>query len=139
MEWTVHLGRRHPGRAVAVAAVVLLASLLAQVVFRSPLGFWMTAALLLGATAEFLFPVRYRLTPTFAEARGVLFWRRIEWKEVKRLLVGNREIKLSPLKHPSPREAFRGVVLRCEEDQDGLLAAVRRFREAAHTDAAARD
>lgn len=135
-EWTVHLAARSPARALGVALVIGLAAGWAAFLFGNAVAFLATAALLIGAASEFLFPVRYRLTPGFAEARGPLHWRRIAWGEVKRVYVGNGEIKLSPLKHGGPREAFRGVVLRFEGDPDGLRAAIRQYREAAaETDA----
>lgn len=114
-----------------MACLILLTGLWAIYFFRSPLGFVMAAGLLTAAVSEFLFPVRYRLTSEYAEARGPLHWRRIAWGEVKRVYVGKEEIKLSPLKHGGPREAFRGVVLRVAGDPEPVLAAVRSFREAA--------
>lgn len=130
-EWTIHLAARRPGHAIAVSLVIGLAAGWAAFLFANPLAFLATAGLLIGAASEFLFPVRYQLTPEFAEARGPLYWRRIAWGEVKRVYVGNGEIKLSPLKHGGPREAFRGVVLRFEGDPDRLRAAIRQYREAA--------
>lgn len=130
-QWTVHLAARSPSRAVGVALVIGLAAGWAAFLFANPLAFLATAGLLIGAASEFLFPVRYRLTAEFAEARGPLYWRRLEWREVKRVYVGNGEIKLSPLKHGGPREAFRGVVLRFEGDPDRLRTAIRQYREAA--------
>lgn len=130
LAWTTHLAVRRPGRAAAVVGVILLTGLWAAYVFRSPVGFVMAAGLLTTAVSEFLFPVRYHLTPEYAEARGPLYWRRIEWGEVKRVYVGKEEIKLSPLRHGGPREAFRGVVLRPAGEVEPVLSAVRRFRHA---------
>jgi hypothetical protein len=81
--------------------------------------------------AEFLLPTRYRLAPTAAEARNLFFWRRIEWREVKRVYLAQEEIKLSPLLRPGRQEAFRGVLLRCEANQERVLEAIRKFRDAA--------
>lgn len=133
-EWTVHLAARQPGRAALVVGAILAAGIWAAYVFRHPVGFLMAAGLLAGAVSDFLFPVRYRLTAEHAEARGPLTWRRIEWQEVKRVYVGKEEIKLSPLKHGGPREAFRGVVLRVNGDVEPVLAAIRAFRKAAVSD-----
>lgn len=133
LTWTVHLAARQPGRAVLVAAVILLTGAWAGYTFQSPIGFLMGAGLLTAAVSEFLLPVRYRLTAEYAEARGPLYWRRLEWAEVKRVYVGKQEIKLSPLRHGGPREAFRGVVLRTQDDPEPVLRAVRRFRQARET------
>ena len=131
LEWRVYLARRQPARATVAVGVILGVAAWGYVAFGSLLPGLAGAALLLGAVGEFLFPVTYRLSPEYAEARGPLSWRRIAWKEVKRVYAGDGEIKLSPLAHPGPREAFRGVLLRCEANQEAVLAAVKQFRDAA--------
>lgn len=127
-EWTVHLAARRPGRALLLALAIALAGAWALFVFGHLLAPLATTGLLVGAVSEFLFPVRYRLTPEFAEARGPLYWRRIAWADVRRVYIGEGEIKLSPLKHGGPREAFRGVVLRLEGPSEPIQEAIRAFR-----------
>lgn len=130
-EWRVFLARRQPGRAAAAVALCLGAAAWAWYYFGSPLPALATLFLLLAAVGEFLFPVRYRLDEAGAEAKSPFYWRRILWKEVKQVYSGEEEIKLSPLRHPSPREAFRGVLLRCPDNRDEVLATVRKLRDAA--------
>ena len=134
LEWTVHLARRRPRQAAATAILVLAVSVWAFFLFHSLVPAAATAFLLTGAVGEFLFPIRFRLSPEGAEARGLVSWRRIAWTEVKRVYAGKEEIKLSPLEHGGRREAFRGVLLRCDENRDAVLAAVERFRDAASRD-----
>lgn len=135
-EWTVHLAAQQPGRAAATTAVIVLAAGWASILFGHPVWSVVTAGLLVGATSEFLFPVRYRLTATFAEARGPLHWRRIAWPDVKRVYVGKAEVKLSPLRFGGPREAFRGVVLRTDGAPDALLERIRELRAAVEGESA---
>jgi hypothetical protein len=131
LAWRVHLAARHPRRTGLLVTIIVLASAWAVVVFGHPVALAVTAALLTLATSEYLFPQRFVFTEEYAEARGPLFWRRVPWKEVKRVYVGKGEIKLSPLKYGGPREAFRGVVLRLQDNDETVLAEVRRLREAA--------
>lgn len=137
LAWRVHLAAEQGGRAVLLLTVIVIASAWSLIVFGHPVAMAVTALLLVAATSEFLLPVRYRLTEEFAEARGPLFWRRIEWKDVRRVYTGRAEIKLSPLPFGGPREAFRGVVLRTADNQEEVLAAVRRRRAAAGAGAGA--
>jgi hypothetical protein len=125
------LARRQPARAAGTIGVAVLAGGFAFVQVGGLLPAIAATALLIGATGEFLFPVAYRLTPEGAEARNLFAWRRIAWKDVKRVAVGEEEILLSPLARAGRRDAFRGVLLRCEGNRDAALAAVRRFRDAA--------
>jgi hypothetical protein len=134
MEWRVHLARRRPGRAVLVLALALAVGALALFLFRHVASALLAVGLLVAAVGEFLFPLAHRLTREGAEVRGPFYWRRIAWTEVKRVHVGEEEVKLSPLAHGGPREAFRGVVLRCEGNRDEVLAAVRQLRDAAARD-----
>ena len=131
VEWRVHLARRQPARAAAASMAVLGAGAWAFYLFQHVVPALVTVGLLVAATGEFMFPISYRLSPAGAEARNPFGWRRIGWGEVMRVYVGNDEIKLSPLKHGGPREAFRGVLLRCEGNREVVLAAVQRFRDAA--------
>jgi hypothetical protein len=131
LEWRVHLARRQPVRALAAAACILLAGLGALLLFQSLLSALLSAGLLFTATSEFLLPMTYRLTADAAEARGPLTWRRIRWGDVKRVYASPGEVKLSPLAHGGPREAFRGVLLRCDENQAAVVALAEEFRRAA--------
>ena len=127
----MHLATHRPDRAVVVAAAALAVGALAQFLFRNPVMTAFSIAVLFAATADFLFPIRYRLNAEGAELRNLHNWRRIAWTEVKKVYTGEREIKLSPLEHGGRREAFRGVLLHCPENRDEVLAFVRRHRDAA--------
>jgi hypothetical protein len=116
---------------VGAVAVVLGVGAWGYLLFGSFLPAVAATGLLLAAVGEFLFPIRYRLSPQGAEARNLVAWRRIAWADVKRIGLAEDAIKLSPLTHGGPREAFRGVLLRCEGNREAVLAAIREFRDVA--------
>ena len=131
LEWRVHLAAREPAKGAVAAGLCFLAGGVALAAFGS-LGTALAAAVvLMAAVGEFVFPVTYRLSAKGAEARNTFYWRRIEWGEVRRVYLGPDAVKLSPLAHGGPREAFRGVVLRCEENREAVLEAIERYRDAA--------
>ena len=126
--WEVHRARGRVGQAVVVIAAALAAGAVCMALFRSlPFALFSVVAVL-GATAEFLFPIRYRLNAEGAELRNLHNWRRMGWEEVKKVYVGEREIKLSPLTRPGRRENFRGVLLLCPENQEAVLALISHYR-----------
>lgn len=130
VEWTVHLARRQPMRAAAVTAAVCLAGATGTFALGPALG--VASALLIGLSCgEFLFPVRFRVHAGGASAKGLTLWREIRWTEVKRIAVGEEEVKLSPSSSASKTDAFRGVVLRCPYNREEVLKAVRAHRNAA--------
>jgi hypothetical protein len=141
LEWTVHLARDRPGRAAVVVLTLLLAAGLCFTLFRSPLFALLTAAVLLGATSEFLLPIRYRLDNQGAESANLHNRRRISWRDVRKAYLLEDGIQLSPFDQPTRLEAFRGVFLRFGPggDRETVLAAVRERREAARAGSGAID
>ena len=112
IEWTVHLLRRDPARARVVVLAMLLSSALGVWLFRSPLFLFVGPLLLLSATAEYLLPIRYRLTDRRACAAYGLARLEISWDRVKRRDTGSTAVKLSPFAVPNRLDNFRGILLR---------------------------
>lgn len=130
VEWRVHLARRQPLR---VAMVALAAVVVAVAAMQTPGGSGAAlagVALIVASAGEFLFPIRYRLTEKGAESKNPFGWRQIDWGDVKRVYVGPGSVKLSPLRHGGPREAYRGVTLRAGDDMplERLRELVRTYR-----------
>jgi hypothetical protein len=138
LTWTVHLARAQPTRAIAVVCVALAAAGLCLMLFHSLPFALFSLLVVVGGTAEFLFPIRYRLTEEAAEMRNLHNWRRIEWETVRKAYLLEDGVKLSPLCARTRLEPFRGVFLRFgvgEGEREAVLAAVRRFRDRARSDA----
>ncbi len=112
LAWSVHLARDRPKWVVGLVVLMAGCAALCFYLFGSLLYAAFTVVALLGATAEFLFPAHYRLTREAAEMRNLHNWRRIAWAEVRKVYLLDEGIKLSPLPHAGPREAFRGLMLR---------------------------
>ena len=137
VEWRVHLARTEPRKAAVVLGAAVAAAALCFLLFMNWAFALFSALVLVAGTAEFLFPIRYRLTPEAAEMHNLHNWRRIEWTEVKKAYLLDDGVKLSPLEVPTRLEPFRGVFLRFGEgpgERDRVLAAVRRYRDAVRRD-----
>lgn len=138
LEWEVHLARTEPARVAVVAGAALLSAGLCFFLFRNWVFAGFCVLALVGATSEFLLPIRYRLDAEGAEMRNLHNWRRIAWTEVKKAYLLEDGIKLSPLGVRTRLEPFRGVFLRFGAEpgtQHQVLAAVRRFRDAVRSNA----
>ena len=136
LTWTVHLLRGQTRRLPLIGlcgACVLLGGLL---LFHNPLLALLPAAALLLSLSEFLFPIRYTLTHSGAQARQGPVVLEIAWRDVKRAWLAPDGIKLSPLARPTSRlEPLRGVFLRfAGSDEATIIAAVRRARAEAASD-----
>ena len=80
--------------------------------------------------SEYVFPIRYTLTPQSASARCGLSVLEIRWADVRHAYLTDDGIKLSPLAAKNSRfESLRGVFLRFgPNNQDAVTDAVRRLR-----------
>ena len=111
--------------ALAAAACAVLA----LAILSSPVLALGSIFVVAAATGEFLFPIHYRLGPEGAEMRHGLARRRMEWADVRKAYLLADGVRLSPFDYPSRLEAYRGILLRFEENRDAVVEAVRRYRD----------
>ena len=131
MAWSIWLIRRQPRRAMLAIAAVFFASLVVMLSSRNPLLAGVAVLLLLSAISEYLFPLHYRLTEQGIHMRNFLTFRYLPWKQVRYCYKGPQGIKLSPLPHSSWRDAFRGIHLWVEgEEQERVAEIIRAHRPA---------
>ncbi len=136
LEWTVHLLKRDPARAWLAAAAILAAAALGFILFRSALLAILGGVLVFSAAAEYLLPIRYRITSRRITASYGAARLEMDWKSVRRLLDGGNAIKLSPFKRASRLDGLRGIVIRFAPDgtpgdRAGVLALIHRQRKEA--------
>jgi len=67
---------------------------------------------LMGATAEFLFPIHYAITPNGVSLRRLGVDREMRWDEVRRVHVTDSS--------PTRMDAFRGMELRMDPANESL-------------------
>ncbi len=132
LSWTVHLLRGRADRLPRVAVAAMLVGLVGFWVFHNALLAALPSLALLLSLAEFLCPVHYRLTQQGAEARlGPAAWE-IAWADVRHAYLAPDGVKLSPLSRPGSRlEPLRGVFLRFADNEEAVVATVRRLRREA--------
>jgi len=129
LEWTVHLLRRDPARARVIASCMLLSSALGVWMFQSAIFALVGPLLLFSATAEYLLPIRYRLTDSRATAAYGAARLEIAWDRVKRRDLAAGQIRLSPFAFSNRLDNFRGVCLRFAApgesgDRDSVIRVV---------------
>ncbi|MEP0764954.1 MAG: hypothetical protein HRF45_00220 [Fimbriimonadia bacterium] len=124
LEWTVSLSSQQPEKVAAVLVAAAFAGLVGFFVAGSVALAVVGPAVVLGATSEFLLPVRYRIAEDGASARWGINVTHIAWKDVKRARADAHGVKLLPLEKPSRLEAFRGVYLRFGDRKQEVERAV---------------
>jgi hypothetical protein len=124
LAWSVHLARRRPRQAAAVAIFIASASVIAAYSFRSPFYGALAALLLTASLGDYAFPLQFALTEDGVEARGLIHRRRMKWREVQRALRDELGVRLSPLPRPSRLDAFRGIYLWFDGNAEDVMAVI---------------
>jgi hypothetical protein len=133
LSWRIHLLRRDSSRLSVLGFVLLFAFITVWLMFHSLLPAVVAVLLLLGATSEYLFPVRYRITTEGVHADALTSRLALRWKDAKRCIPDPMGIIMTPLAAPSRLDAFRGVLLRFAPDGEpgdraSVLAAIERCK-----------
>lgn len=127
LEWQIHLAKRSPQKLAVVLFLLLFTPLLGIVLmqhwFFALLGFWMVFT----ATAEFLFPIRYRMDGREIRQRALLTLRVMRWEQVKRAVWTKNGVLLSPLDRASRLDAFRGIYLWLGEQEPEIRDGIARW------------
>lgn len=126
LEWQVHRLREEPRGIVFVTLGYALAFFFWRLVFPHPLALFLPVVALTSAMAEYLFPIRYRLTTRGAYAScGPLQRLHLSWNDVRRATRGAEGVYLSPFRLATRLDSFRGIRLRFAGNDDAVLEAVR--------------
>ncbi len=128
LSWTVHLAANHPAKLAVTILLIVLAASSAWFVIGA-VGSIAVVLVLLGSVAEFVFPVRYRITSTKAVCTTVLKTTEVEWFQVRKCFLDENGIKLSTVGGRTRLEAFRGVYLRFNGNREQVIEAVRSARD----------
>lgn len=133
LEWSVHLAQSRPSMIATVVAVSLVAGVAGVLLVRSILVGLIGGFLVLCAAAEFLLPIKYRLTTRRATCSYGLARLEIEWARVRRILRSDDCVRLSLFPDDSKLDRLRGLRLRAEDAEalDRIVEiAKERIREA---------
>ncbi len=82
---------------------------------------FLSAAILLPSLAQFFLPARYALRPHDITVKTPFRSLSRSWIEFQRCEVDRHGVFLSPFKHPSRLENFRGIYLRFGQHREEVL------------------
>lgn len=129
ISWSVRPYEKAPAKRYVIFAIALVAMAFGVFIYGQPLLGIVGFAIILGSTVEFWVGSSYKVDAQGATSRTGLSISKIGWEDVKRIVIGENEVKVSPLEDGGSRmDAFRGVVLKVNEDNRAqIIDAVRRF------------
>jgi hypothetical protein len=116
ISWSVRLSDKEPQKLWVVFLAAIFAGLAGIYFLHSPVLGIVGFLAILGTSAEFWLGSKYRLDNEQASARCGISISSIEWKNVRRVIVGQEGIKLSPLEESGRLGPFRGVMLRIQDE-----------------------
>lgn len=129
ISWSVRPYEKAPAKRYVIFAIALVAMAFGVFIYGQPLLGIVGFAIILGSTVDFWVGSSYKVDASGATSRTGLSVSNIRWEDVKRVVVGTEEVKVSPLEDGGSRmDAFRGVVLKLNTDNRAqVVDAIRRF------------
>ncbi|MFP6591689.1 MAG: hypothetical protein VCE12_14305 [Candidatus Latescibacterota bacterium] len=124
--WTCHPLREEPPlKSIALIAAIVGSAAVMTVSLGNPVYGAISVVVLALATMDYFLPTRYVIDADGA-AWKQLVWRRRRWTTFRRFVRHADGIFLSPFRHQSRLDSFRGVFLRfgdgvCADDVDALV------------------
>ena len=126
--WRVRVGQGQPAKLTAVWLSAILAGVVGFVFCHSIVIAVLGILVVAGSTSEFWWGARYRLDETGASVQNGPSLCKIAWSDVRRLIVNDAGVTLSPLANDGALSPFRGVFLRPGNlGEEGLIQAIREF------------
>ena len=124
LAWSAWPAREHPLRAaVLIAALAVLGVLVRQGTHDAVLAVAGPVFVLL-SVSSWLLPTSYRLTDEALEVRSLGVTRARPWSEMRRVVVDEQGIFLSPFEQKHWLDAYRGVRLLTGGNRDQVVAFV---------------
>ena len=116
-----------------LVGILLLGAGCVWIIFQSLLPVIAAIVLLLGTASEYLFPVTFSFDEDGVSTKGLTNRSALKWSEVKRVLIGSKDVVLTPLPVPSRLDEFRGVVIRFAAngqtgDRESVLGYIREVK-----------
>ena len=127
LSWRVHLAKEYPGKLICSVLAIVLASLAAHYAIGG-IASIAVAIIMVASASDFLFSVKYEISKDGATCKTLLKMASISWENVKHCYIDEHGIKLSPLEQQSRLEAFRGVYLRFQDNQEQVIDVVKSLR-----------
>ena len=129
ISWSVRPYEKAPAKRYVIFAIALVAMAFGVFIYGQPLLGVVGFAIILGSTVDFWVGSSYKVDASGATSRTGLSISSIRWEDVKRVVVGAEEVKVSPLEDGGSRmDAFRGVVLKLNTDNRAqVIDAVKRL------------
>jgi hypothetical protein len=128
LTWRVRLADGNPSKLAIVVLSAVLAGVVGLLLFHNLVFFGIGFIVIAASTSEVWLGIKYRLDETGATVRAGPSISAIEWAQVRRLIVNDVGVTLSPLETDSRLSAFRGVFLRAGDmGTERLVEAIGEF------------
>jgi MFS superfamily sulfate permease-like transporter len=124
MKWTVHPAKRDLTKTIISAFFIALFLVFVGIfygIFWSLFGF----VVLLVSLHSYFFPTSYEITEVQVIVKNIFMTQRRDLREFRKVYVGRNGTLLSPFKHKTFLNQFRGVFLLLPEERDEILAFLR--------------
>ena len=124
MKWSVHPAKYNQTKAIIVALFIIGFLVYVGIFFGV---FWSVFGLivLFLSSYSFYFPTHYEIRDEMVVIKGLFTKQTRSLKEFKKVYTGKNGILLSPFRHKSFLNRFRGVFLFLPEERDDIISFIR--------------
>lgn len=124
VEWSVFYGQLHPEKRFPVVVAAVVAFGLGLLILNNLVMAILAVLVVVFSTAELFLPWKFKIDQEGAEVKIGLSRSVMLWKDVKRAILRNDVLLLSPLQTASRMDVFRGVRLRFSGNSDQILVTI---------------
>ncbi len=129
IQWRAHPWQEEsPARSTTLLGIILAVGSAAAWSFEHVLYGLGSILLLLATTSRYLLPTDHRLDAQGASTTHMWLTRQLRWPQIARIDVHKDGLFLSPFRHPSRLDGFRGMFLRYSNNGPSVAVAVDHWR-----------
>lgn len=127
LRWNIHLAKESPKK-LSVLSIAFSLVVAAAYYAIGNIGAAIVAVVMISSFSDFLFPIKYQISNKEATSRVLFKVCKVSWKNVKHCYLDEYGVKLSTLPNASRLEAFRGVYLRFNNNNDQVIEIIKSLR-----------
>ncbi|MBN2620320.1 hypothetical protein JXB22_04440 [candidate division WOR-3 bacterium] len=124
MKWSVHPAKQNTTKAIVVGLFVICFVVYISIFFGAFWGMFGLIVLFLSAYS-FYFPTHYEVTDEQVVIKSIFTTQRRSLKEFKKVLPGKNGVLLTPFRHKTFLNRFRGVFLFLPRDHEEIITMLR--------------
>ena len=125
LSWKIHMARRNPSRAIAVAILILICSYFIYYTMEDFFFTLIATFVLVVMVLPYYLPTTYTLTEEGVIRKMLFSNQHRSWREFNRYDTDKNTVKLYTMKQSSRLDNYRSFLIICNKNKDEVIKIVR--------------